>query len=566
METRRLTNSDMKKLVQVFRNHPHNASVKQEAKYCKHTKEAIHNLPRRLRSSQSSMSVTNLCSTHKSLDAHLTNDIWAWLRHEFDGAIGKFLYPIVMSGRLAATQELQARQLEPVLQMWHSDFKLEASAPIGHDPIDCSDQWTYQRDQCPGCMLARVGSDDKVLLALFAGMVGHFSTRNLTTADTLRTIVGWDKPRSKRIRFVRYWIQATKHADALLSEAGELGVVLKQLRREWKIEQRRMRDAHNALRACPGLDADIQGSTPASTFRDNPFSDQPPPTVASDRSASARQSQSRAAPMGRMDLSDPYQYKDWSCPPRYDTKLGPVPRPHSAERLAPAAPLGFEELNAHHRKVDGRQSIAVSQSECARRASVESYSTVRPGSSASMVGLYPPPLQPRRAQRVDAATAAPKSVYGSIVNECEDSVIGDQVSVGDLRPSTAKRHESSMISTILSYDGPGVSKVGPSRGPVNDPLDNYAYHKIETMAEKVQRYRDIMTYRADIYGNPCKHKSPFDDDAGTLPEPKRQSMYSSFGVGPFEDRFATVDEDFLYEKEAGCDDEPDDAPGAPNAH
>ncbi|EDU43522.1 conserved hypothetical protein [Pyrenophora tritici-repentis Pt-1C-BFP] len=226
MDTRRLRGSDMKRLVRILRHVPDPTDERferKEASYRKHTKEDIHNLPSRLRSSRLSFGSTNLCSMHKGLNHNLINDIWQWLRHEFEGAIGKFLYPLIMSNRLTAKQEWNVRQLEPVLEMWNVDFSLEASAPPGHEPVSHGSQWEYQRDGCPACMMARIGSDEHVLFALFANMVGRFNTKSLTSTG------GWKKTRSKRLRFVRYWVKATHDGDTTLSYAGELGLKMKQL-------------------------------------------------------------------------------------------------------------------------------------------------------------------------------------------------------------------------------------------------------------------------------------------------------------------------------------------------
>ncbi|RMZ70768.1 hypothetical protein GMOD_00008397 [Pyrenophora seminiperda CCB06] len=235
MDTRRLRNSDMKRLVRILRGVPIPADKhfeRKETSYRKHTREYIHTLPSRLRSSRLSLGSTNLCSTHKGLNTNLIDDIWQWLRHEFEGAIGKFLYPLIMSSRLTAEQEWKARQVEPVLQMWKLDFSLETSAPLGHQPISCGSQWVYQRDGCSACIMARIGSDEKVLFALFANMVGRFNTKSLGS------IGGWDKTRSKRIRFVRYWVKTTRGGDITLAQAGELGLMMKRQRHRWKDEQR----------------------------------------------------------------------------------------------------------------------------------------------------------------------------------------------------------------------------------------------------------------------------------------------------------------------------------------
>jgi hypothetical protein len=583
METRRLTNSDMKKLVRIFIGWPTAASESREVKYRKYTKEDIDALPRRLRSSHLSLSSTNLCSMHKGLDAHLVNDVWAWLRHEFDGAIGKFLYPIIMSGRLTAEQELKVRQLEPVIQMWHADFSLEASAPLGHHPINGNSRWKYQKDQCPGCMLARIGSDEKVLFALFAAMVGHFNTRSLSTADMLRSVVGWEKTKSKRIRFVRYWIQASKGRDARLFEAGELGMEMKRLRREWKIELRRLRHAERERPSVDGSTASrrvndarserpsveestasqtstgLSGSTACGTSTNLSG------TTACNSSDAIRvdisepyqpKDWSTQSWHDKVDISEPYQQKDWSAQTWHDNKLGPMPRPIDAERHSPAVKLGFNMpgMLDRIRKVHDDTPVYI------RQDSNQSKSTVHPGSSVSVArgSLYPPPLRPRKPLPTKVATQPQERLPTFVIDHREDSVMN-----GQREPSHYKRppkpYEPSMISTILSYDGAGAH-TGLSRGSVEDPLDSSAYNRIETQEERIQRYRDLLAKHQSAYADPFEY-----DDPNSLPTPKRQSMYSSFGTGPFEDFFATVDEEVEEGDEHGGDHGHLETPDTPKA-
>ncbi|KAI4955327.1 hypothetical protein J4E91_001185 [Alternaria rosae] len=190
----------MKRLVRIFRHVPTPGELgdeRKEALYRKHTKEAIQGLPSWLRASRLSFGSINLCTTHKGLNQSLVNDMFRWIRHEFDGAIGKFLYPLVMThGLLTPDQKFKVRQLEPVLQMWQPNFSLGASAPPGHEPVQCGTKWHYQTDQCPACMMARMGSDVDVLFALFAGMVGRFNSKAFTIMDAIRSAddLGFEMP------------------------------------------------------------------------------------------------------------------------------------------------------------------------------------------------------------------------------------------------------------------------------------------------------------------------------------------------------------------------------------
>lgn len=299
METRRLHGTDMKRLVRILRDVPTPTEERYErrvALYRKFTKLDIQDLPRRLRSSPLFFGTSgNLCCIHKGLDAHLINDIWAWVKHEFEGAIGQFLYPLIMCNLLTPDQEWKVRQMEPVLQMWRQDFNIDASAPPGHEPIYCGDKWHYQRDQCPACIMARIASDEDVLSALFAGMIGRLSTKSLTNPNAAPDTPYWAETGSKRIRFVKYWIKKTRGGEKTLYEAGDLGMRLKFL----ILERRHQKET---------LYQTLSGTTANSSS----------------------------------DTSSNHKKAEYSIYMQVDTKLGPNPRPFSVEQFSPAEPLGFD--------------------------------------------------------------------------------------------------------------------------------------------------------------------------------------------------------------------------------
>jgi hypothetical protein len=229
-ETRQLHNSDMKKLVPIFGGVPSPGSNRVEI-YNNTVKECVKALPYRLRKPYLPSSGT-LCRTHKGLNSNLINEVWSWVQHEFDSGIGKYVFPIVMNDQLTAAQENKIRQLEPVLEMWRKDFKTDTSAPPGRTPIHGHTKWAYQTDQCSACMLARIGSDKNVLFALYAGMIGRFPLHKLISRTVSLAEFRASKLndlKSKRIRFVRYWIKACRNGDSLLHDAAELGIVLRKM-------------------------------------------------------------------------------------------------------------------------------------------------------------------------------------------------------------------------------------------------------------------------------------------------------------------------------------------------
>ncbi|CAO2652578.1 Nn.00g008610.m01.CDS01 [Neocucurbitaria sp. VM-36] len=540
METRRLHNSDMKKLVRILRNVPFPSSSSKDISYQRHTKANIQDLPRRLRSSHLSLSTSNLCTTHKGLDANLIADIWAWLRHEVDGAIGKFLYPLIMCGVLTKNQELKMRQLEPVQQMWYPDFTMEMSAPPGRRPAQCGSKWCYQIDQCPACMLARIGSDEDVMFALFAGMVGRMKDK-ATGIDVLRGMVGLEKARSKRLRFVRYWIRASRGGDSMVFEAGELGIKMKRLRHEWKVEQRYLRDAQH-------LDRTTHNSYEVERRRTT--------SEVGHRQGASVQCDDTGSVIG-IDITEPYQPKEWSPSNAHDPKLGPNPRPSNVMPLSPAAPLGFDISSL--RDSDSRSPNGESRANAtlARPHSNGSDTTVHPGSSVSVAQLRPRPLRPKKSPTKVSAPSVHDASAKQPRHSRQDSVLGDLPSLTRHLPSTRRPgqqpsiiHSLASTRTIMSYDGCASSRtpVAASRNIVL-PLDSPVYEIPQTQEQLVEKYRAMLAAHSEAY---CI--SDGEDDPSSLPRPRPNSMYSSFGNRAFDDNaYEAADEE--CEDEGGRDKE-----------
>lgn len=226
MDTRHLRGSDTKKIVRVLRNSSHSAVDSEGDDHNKAIKAAIKKLPRRLRSSPL-LSHETLCRIHRGLDAHLVDDIWAWIKHELEVGIGRFLYPIIMSKVLPEPNASRVRQLEPVVEMFNPHWTLAESPPPGIPPIDAQGKWKYQENRCPACMLARIGSDRGALFALFACMYGHVRSRSGGQK-------GVDKIKSKRLRFVRYWVRTHPQGEQATFDAYDLGMELRALRHKAK--------------------------------------------------------------------------------------------------------------------------------------------------------------------------------------------------------------------------------------------------------------------------------------------------------------------------------------------
>ncbi|KAF1939921.1 hypothetical protein EJ02DRAFT_407577 [Clathrospora elynae] len=529
-ETRRLHNNDMKKLVRIFRDVPSPNDERKKDKYRKYTKEDIQDLPRRLRSSHLSVGHTNLCSMHKGLNQDLVNDIWAWLRHELDGAVGKF----------------KARQLEPVLQMWQSDFKTETSVPPSYASIQRKSEWAFQKDQCPACMTARIGTDEDVLFALFASMVGRFNTKTLATIDTLRSVTAWDKTRSKRLRFVRYWVKTTRGGDTTLFEAGELGMAMKRLRFEWKAEQRQLSRSHDLDPARPSLDETTAQNTPTSvktSFRPSEETERPRPVFEAGYQDRRSGHSGNAFSAAKPDTSEPHRSQGLMPRSPRDAKVGPEPCPEYANLLSPAEPLGFNASGFRDRMStipSNHQAYRPEpQPEPVRSDSRGSDNTILPDDSISMVGMRAAPLWINRAFRNASSVYSmhPPPTQWRTGNR-QNSVLGPAHKF--YHPSIATTH------TILSYTDPSSSRTARQ-----DPLDNPVYNHIETQEERVEKYRKMLAAHPDP--DPFSDEEADDDDVTVLPEPQRQYMYSAFGDGMFDGgRFDGMDED-VPKEEAGED-------------
>jgi hypothetical protein len=526
METRRLHNTDMQSLVRILRDVPAPTEERYERKlekYQHYTKKDIQRLRGRLRSPRLSFGPkTNLCPVHKAFDQNLINDIWAWMKHELEFGIGRFLYPLIMSGRLTAEQEMKMRQLEPVLQMWQSDFDLDASAPPGHEPIRCDTKWSYQHDRCPACIMARIGSDEDVLFALFAGMVGRFGS----TMDAQQNTDFWDKTKSKRLRFVRYWIKKTNGGDTLF-EAGTLGMHMKHVRLEWKQEERRLK--YSLL---GGTTA--QGTPMTAEFHRSHESERP-------QTAQHAHEVRRSRPTPIHSL-EPHQAYELPATSPHDPKLGPEPRPNS-RRLSPAEQLGFEmpgmrervsaipydDQNIHPALRSPSGPTPERNPSNGSKGSNGSDDTIKPDDSVSVAALRPSPLRiihhpPHPASPTSTIHRSPFSAH-----KREDSV---HTSSSRKPPSLPIRttHAPSLASsyTITSYAaGPSSQSHATAR---YDPLDSPIYNALESPQDRVERYRRMLANPFLTFSENGKA-----DSASTvLPEPKRQSMYGAFGSAVFD--------------------------------
>ncbi|KAF2466414.1 uncharacterized protein BDR25DRAFT_377561 [Lindgomyces ingoldianus] len=267
-----LHNTEIKRLTSILRNFPSvtSRSASLEQKYWNAVKEQIYDLPTNLHSlSSRKPDKGNLCSGHSRLNAELTEDVWEWVRYEFDHGIGHFLYPLIVQAGLSAVQELKVRQLEPVLEMWRCDFTSAMSVPEGREPLCVGEfyngvfisKWKFQHDKCPACMLARIGSDWRVCFALLTGMVGRRRKKYIGTRENVK---------SKRVRWVRYWLKGFRHGGKLVDDAWDLGEELRRTKRAWEthIRHRLLRDFYGRVVSYKGNEV---GEAPIEVDISEPF-------------------------------------------------------------------------------------------------------------------------------------------------------------------------------------------------------------------------------------------------------------------------------------------------------
>jgi hypothetical protein len=489
MDSQRLRNSEMKKLVQLLRGVPLPHYAGTIDTYPDITKEAIKRLPRRLRRSallNLSTSTGGLCSMHKNLDHHLMDDLLDWVKHEFS-AIGKLLYPLLMSSKLTYSEASKARQLEPVLEIWRRNFDIEKSAPPGCAPITRTNKWTYQADHCPACMLARIGSDDDVLRALYAGMIARFSTDKCMSRRIVLAELGvhhFDNPKSKRVRFVRYWVKACSSGDTLLFEAVELGLKLKRLNNEYKTA-RKVSIYESSLH----LDGEtLFGSTHSDPFWDSSEVTERP------RTALYVGHQSTPAQNPFHDEHARPQTSSSSC----YSQPAQTPHPFTFDDGAPLDPRAVQtpsssiDFTMPHRKHTASESSRPMLDSTPQRHPSSSRSnsdgsddTVRPSDSVSSAA-YPAPLRLFKRTRSHALRAGPKTTripsYPSVHDNA--SILYDLCPAPgptlSKRCSKPPRAPSSIIpgppsrrpctpsppSTILSYDVPAALPAHSSKNKV----------------------------------------------------------------------------------------------------
>lgn len=387
--TKRLHNSDLKKLVSILQ-----VPV---------SKKEIKALPSRMLSSHpNTSSSSNMCSLHKDLNAELLKELWSWMKYELDTAVGDFVYPVILAGKLTEAEERKIRQIEPVKEMFSPHFTMETSTPQDRRPIDAGSMWKYQHDKCPACLLTRVGSDSEVLCALYAGMIARYPIWKLATHRLILADLGvhqLESPKSKRVRFIRYWIRATTTGHTALFEAVELGILIKKKHKE--LQEEIHRSSH-----------------------------QPPVR--------------------------PRSVHHSSRPHTADAKIGPHPR---SPTITPHTPL--EKVGIRHSSHQVRESSESPRPLLGRHRS-NSIDSLTPYDSITTLltgerTYTPRPQIPTNSPTIVNLADFPSRTFTS------PSAAPPPLMPMKARVTSSRLSETSEFSTILSYDNGPIPQQGPSR-------------------------------------------------------------------------------------------------------
>ncbi|KAF2736325.1 hypothetical protein EJ04DRAFT_562569 [Polyplosphaeria fusca] len=501
-----LSDADMKDLIRILGKYPSNPSADREKRYWANVKQEISALPSQLRCSgahrctfclrismaedkDGRVKTGELCNRHHGLSHELMYDIWDWVRWEFDGAIGPFLYPIIVRAGLPSQQELRMRVLENVCKMWHKDFDIRDMAPDGREPLQPGnigdgvyiDDFPYQYNECPACLLARIGSDQAVLEALYAGMVGRFSDKKLARKHT--------KPVSKRLRWVRYWLKQFDNGERAADKAWDFGMELKRVRAAYKTH------VHRSTRF------DFYGR------KEKEAGGYPPEGVPSGRESDINfDISSLFSPYGAYD-GEPSPFED---PARFSYEQTPTPSVRAASTR-----------NSHY-----SSSIGVDLSEPFIPPSSRAHSTRHRAPSTILSHStidHPVDLSDPFTYCTDQPPSASsiylnRSTMDHPVNPPRPPLVHSVFSIAT----------SASGSSIGTEPLPIISPISESMGSVPSAKSRTHLHPYSSVGS----HRAQFEYIWDSKAGPSRSSSI----CTAMPKPDRRSMYSGFGTATFDEK------------------------------
>ena len=204
------------------------------------TQDEISNLPPRLLSQstkgkayntspRSQKQMSELCSLHRPLNEALIASLFRSIKRQLEEKIPAAMNSIQSKHEALQEDIFTVTRLAPlndVPRLW-IEPQVFTDRYGGGPPGKI---FTYQADRCSACILARLGSDPDVLVALLAAMKMHMAEDRISVTGI-----------SVRISWVQQWMRQfpRKECEKMLSVSNQIGDQLKLLYRQARSEARK---------------------------------------------------------------------------------------------------------------------------------------------------------------------------------------------------------------------------------------------------------------------------------------------------------------------------------------
>ena len=162
-----------------------------------------------------------LCSLHRRLNAKPLEDIFAALRYEVEVRTQEVWQPVALAGGLSALQTEQLALMDEVQALWLSSAHFMQKFNRLPTP-----KYGYQTDGCIACILARMGGNLEIVMALGALLLG-----SMRRSDMLSTRVCFCR------EWVRYIVGDVDCVDTALAKMDGMGTKFRDARR-WARQRR----------------------------------------------------------------------------------------------------------------------------------------------------------------------------------------------------------------------------------------------------------------------------------------------------------------------------------------
>ena len=157
-----------------------------------------------------------LCSLHNQLVPSVIEDILRWIQNEVEYYIPRMIRRMRNKGAFSVTQRAIFNTVfavfEDVPAMWYKSAEFTTRKGRAVAP-----QWSYQKDRCAACILARLGGDESFVFALRVGMLGRMKE---SVGDS-----------SRRMKWIEAWMEGVDRKVELQRSSTALGQELKALRK-----------------------------------------------------------------------------------------------------------------------------------------------------------------------------------------------------------------------------------------------------------------------------------------------------------------------------------------------